>query len=500
MGTNQRPNILIFMTDQEQAQVILPNHPCNKQNLDRIAERGVRFTSAYPPMAHCAPARASFMTGLYPSQHGIYNNIANDQAIRTSLHPGVETWSEKLKEVNYQMFYAGKWGVSLTESPQDRGWEQLDHAVVSPDNEISAGDPRKAGDRGRKNCRKAYENMKPDMTTREDKKRGEIVRPGWPSYTLYGTLDKTVEQTGDYKLVSNAVTKLNELKDDADPWCMYIGLGGPHDPFIVPEPYASMYDPSEIQLPSNYGDAMQDKPAIYRRMKKIFSQLSEQEVREAIAHYWGYCTMVDDLFGKVLDALEHNHQLDNTWIIYLSDHGEHLGAHGLFCKGISQFDEGYRIPLVISHPSLVSDPGRSIDEFVTLMDVAETIIDISDSDRLGKVAGSSLVPFLTGNNPGDWRESIYTQCNGTELYYTSRAVRSKRYKFVYGPVDRDELYDLAVDPSEINNIADDPAMEPVIRQMYQRMWRHAFESEDINFVSYITVVTGDYGPGIVHME
>ena len=103
---SKRPNVLIFMTDQEQAQVTLPGHPCLTPNLDRVAREGVRFTSAYPPMAHCCPSRASFMTGLYPSQHGIHNNVLNEQAIGRSLRPGVRTFSEILRQAGYRLYLA----------------------------------------------------------------------------------------------------------------------------------------------------------------------------------------------------------------------------------------------------------------------------------------------------------------------------------------------------------------------------------------------------------
>ncbi|GAA3412133.1 sulfatase-like hydrolase/transferase [Paenibacillus hodogayensis] len=484
MKNETRPNILIFMPDQMQAQITFPGHPCKTPNMDKIKEAGVSFHSAYPPMAHCCPARASFMTSLYPSQHGIYNNVSNDQAIHSHLNPGIETFSEKLAESGYQMYYAGKWHVSATETPQSRGWTEL----YLKEQELDNGSRRKA-----------YREMICESGQRS-RKRGEILRPGWGGYTLYGTSDKSYTEIDDYECVHQAISQLDRLQDSVDPWCMYIGPNGPHDPFVIPEKYATMYDPDQIELPPNYYDDLQDKPRIYQRMRKVFSQLSEQEVKESIAHYWGYCTLVDDLFGEVLDALARNNQMDNTLIIVVSDHGEHAGAHGLYCKGISMFDEGYRVPLIMSSPKLVQNPGRAVEQFVTLMDIAPTLIELTGAEPLGKTSGRSLVPFLSGETPDNWRDSIYAQCNGTELYYTSRMVKTKNYKFVYNPTDFDELYDLESDPYEMHNIANRPESEALLKEMYGKMWEHAFESEDMNMVKYIPVTTGEYGPAIVNAK
>lgn len=477
-----KPNILIFMTDQEQAQVTLPTHPCRTPNLDKIAAQGVRFTSAYPPMAHCCPARASFMTGLYPSQHGIHNNVRNQQAIHTTLNPDVETFAEKLKEAGYHLYFSGKWHISAVESPKDRGWEEL----FVKDQESDPG-----------LARRRYREMAYETTERAN---GELSRPGWGTRRMYGVSGKDFEETSDYHVVQHGIKQIHTLKDSTEPWCMYIGVNGPHDPFIIPQVYADMYDPTQVPLPPNYQDDCLDKPGYYRRMRKLFAQLTEQEVKESIAHYWGFCTMMDDLLGEVLQALGDSGQREETLILFLSDHGEHAGAHGLYAKGISQFDEGYRVPLVISSASYIQDPGRTVDDFITLMDIAPTLIEIADAPQLKACAGVSLVPFLQDKDPASWRDSIYTQCNATELYYTSRAVKTKRYKFVYNPLDVDELYDLEVDPYEMTNIADVPEMAEVKQKMYTRMWEHAFQSEDTIFNQYVTVATAEYGPAIVNKD
>ena len=130
-----RPNILIYMTDQEQAQVSFPEYPCRMPHTERLAREGILFRNCHTIAAHCCPSRASFMTGLYPSRHGVYNNVNTHTAINRGLNDGVVTFSELLKDAGYRMAYSGKWHVSNYENPGDRGWEE--RVVGGPGN--SAG-------------------------------------------------------------------------------------------------------------------------------------------------------------------------------------------------------------------------------------------------------------------------------------------------------------------------------------------------------------------------
>ncbi|MFO7899889.1 MAG: sulfatase-like hydrolase/transferase, partial [Planctomycetota bacterium] len=117
-----RPNILIFMTDHQRADTALPEHPAPTPNLDRLGREGVTFTQTYCSAPHCCPARATFWSGLYPSRHGVWNNVCNEQALSKGLADGVRLWSEDLADAGYAMHWLGKWHVSVEESPADRGW------------------------------------------------------------------------------------------------------------------------------------------------------------------------------------------------------------------------------------------------------------------------------------------------------------------------------------------------------------------------------------------
>ncbi len=251
---------------------------------------------------------------------------------------------------------------------------------------------------------------------------------------------------------------------------------------------------------------------------QYWGQLTEREVRESIAHYWGYCAMEDDLFGLLLDAVDTTGQADDTLVLFMSDHGEYLGAHGLYCKGIPCFREAYQVPCVARWPNGLVDPGRRVDAMVSLTDFAPTFLELGQATPRAARDGQSLVPFLRAETPAGWRDALHTQCNGVELYYTQRSVMTERWKYVYNGFDFDELYDLQADPHELCNLAFpdldalpaphagtrrdgpwpplSPELEAVRRDLLARLWRFAHEHDDHLFNAYFTVALAPYGPGL----
>jgi len=483
----KKPNILIFMTDHQRADTVLPEHPCIAPNVERLAAEGVTFANTFCPAPHCCPARATFMTGLYPSGHGIWNNICNGQALGTGLNDGVKVWSEDLAAAGYQLHWSGKWHVSVEESPKDRGWTE--HFVSGAAGTLHG----QTWDH--------YRNLaeQPDDTERAE---GQILRPGYGTYTLYGT-GPDEGNRHDETTLEHAVPVLRDLvaSDDEQPWCLYVGAIAPHDPYIVPHRYLDMYDIEDVPLPLSYGDELDDKPTIYGRMRETrFGQLTPREVREGIRHFWAFCSYLDDLFGRLLSILDDSGQADDTLVLYTSDHGDYVGEHGLFAKGIPCFKGAYNVPAVVRWPNYVQDPGRRVEEFVSLADFAPTFIDAAEQPLERHFAGASLLPFLRSETPDNWRDAIHTQCNGVELYYTQRSVMTKEWKYTFNGFDRDELYDLRVDPDEMNNLAQDPEYLPVIKAMCHRLWQFALSEGDTATNAYITVGLTPFGPAEAFRE
>ncbi len=477
---SERPNILIVMTDHQRGDTVLPEHPCKTPNLNRLAGEGVTFSEAFCPSPHCCPARATFVTGLYPSQHGVWNNVCNEMALSRGLKDGVRCWSEDLKDAGYDLHWFGKWHVTVEEGPADRGW--IEHGMTS----CTTGDHH-----GR-----AWEHYaeKADELNAVSAGRGEgmIQRPGYGAFRLYGTNEDG--NPHDNRITRGAVELLGGLANDR-PWCTFVGLTGPHDPYCVPSKYLDMYRLEDIPLPPSYADEMKDKPMVVRRMREqVFGQLGEREVREGIRHFWAYCTYLDDLFGQMLEALERSGQARNTLVLYCSDHGDYCGEHGLFAKGIPCYRGAYHVPAVVRWPGQVGKPGCRADDFVSLADFGPTFLDIAGVTARRDFAGRSLLPFLRGDRPAEWREEICTQCNGVELYYTQRSVATKTHKYVFNGFDQDELYDLQQDPHELVNRAGDEACAEIKRELVRRMWRFGREVNDPAINPYITVGLAPYGP------
>jgi arylsulfatase A-like enzyme len=506
-----RPNVLIFMPDQQQGATVLPEHPCLTPTLDRFGKAGVTFTNAHCPAPHCCPSRASFMTGLYPSEHGVFNNVDTDTAIHYDPYPGLPYFSKSLREAGYSLGYSGKWHVGHTLRPEDVGWTELSNRP-----RVGSAPLRLDHDSG------FWHRAHQQYAQATPRGNGEVKRPGWGDVRLFGD-GPEYEGTPDYKIVRDGAEGIARMAAEGKPWCVMVSNDGGHDLYDPPGQFVEKYDWRKIELPKNFRDTMDDKPRIYQRMRyQYWQQLSDDEVKQSIAHYYALLTMQDALFGMLLDALEKTGQQDNTIVIYCSDHGDYAGAHGLWAKGIPSFREAYNIPCVIRWPKGIASPGRRVDALVSTTDFAPTILEAAGIPVSPQVSGMSLVPWLKENHEPQWRDALFTQTNGLELYYTQRIVMTRDYKYVYNGFDYDELYDLRSDPQEMKNLAfPDLAaarasiergagqtttsrsawppragdLDDVRRDLLSRMWKFAQKHNDQIFNNYITVAMAPYGPG-----
>jgi len=479
--SKRQPNVFIFMSDQEQAQVVKKGHPCQTPMAEKLAEEGLLFERCYTPAAHSCPSRASFFTGLYPSHHWVFNNVLNSAALHGTFKPELRTFGENLKDIGYQLGHTGKWHISDTENPAERGWEEVYSTAVKTDYMGLKWDQWRA-------------KGKAGMSD-EPRKRGEIIMPGYNRMPIYGTNEgATIETIQDFNVVNEAIKAMERYVAEDKPFCIYCGTQGPHDPYVIPEKYATMYDPKTVDLPPNFHDDLSDKPRIYERQRKmLWDQLSEDEVRESIAHYWGYCTMIDDYRQMVYDAIDRLGIRDNTVLMVTSDHGDYAAAHGLYCKGVPSFDECHRVPLIVRWPDGIERPGRVVDEFVTMCDFAPTVLEVAGAEQ-NPTSGASFAPFFKQDEVEGWTQEFHTQFNGVEYYYTQRISQTKEYKYVFNPFDFDELYDLTKDPYEITNLSDEPAYQDIKLDMVKRMWRFACKEDDYVGTQYFTCAIAPWGP------
>jgi arylsulfatase A-like enzyme len=476
-----KPNLLIFMTDQQRGDTVPPAARAQMPNVARFARDGVTFRQAFCPSPHCCPSRATFFSGLYPSEHGVWNNVDVGNTLSRGPFPGTRLFSEDLRDAGYDLHFSGKWHVSATQGPDAFGWDMGWPAPHTMTAVTDAPDTHEWP---------PYEHHAADPTTRGP---GEILRPGYGTYTHYGAVDDIWEH--DRRTVDDALRVISgRPRHGRRPWCQYVGTIGPHDPYLVPREYLDRYRLDDIRLPASFADAMSDKPALYRRTRRRFDQLEETEQREALRHYLAHCSVQDDLFGRVLAALDERGELDDTLVVFLSDHGDYAGDHGLWCKGLPCFRGAYHVPAIVRWPRGMRAAGRVVNAFVSLADFAPTFLEAAGLDADRPMSGHSLLPWVRGETPDPWRDAVFTQTNGNELYGIQRSVSTRDWKYVYNGFDEDELYDLRRDPDEVINLAADPAHADVVRRLCARLWRFAHEHRDVCINPYVMVALAPWGP------
>ena len=486
-----QPNILIFMTDQQRAQTVFPEHPAQTPVLDQFHKEGLMFTEARCPSPHCCPSRATFFSGLYPSEHGVWHNVNVHNAISRDLDDGVQLWSQPLVAAGYRCAFQGKWHVSDEQFPEDFGWD-VDGKPHQEAPERAAKDRRAALERDWEGRRERAMNPVDMDAARED---GVILRPGYNVYKHYFIEEQPFN---DQPVVDRSIATLKELCAGDKPWVNYVGTLGPHDPYLVPQRFLDMYQDVPVELPPSFHDDMQDKPGLYRRTKARFDQLSEEEHKQAIRHYWAFCTYEDYLFGQLLDALDECGQKENTIVIYCSDHGDYVADHGIWCKGLPSFTGCYQVPFSVRWPAGLKNPGRRCDARIGLEDMAKTVLDLTGNDALAAWPGSgrSVGPFIRDEAVSDWRTAHATQSNGNEQYGIQRSWDDGNWRFIFNGYDEDELYDLHADPHQLVNQARNPACKEQLELCYRKMWAFAYEHRDQCINEYIMTALAEYGPSL----
>jgi arylsulfatase A-like enzyme len=501
--TRSRPNIVFFMTDHQRFDMAPPFDRAITPNLDRFHRQygSTAFTSAYCPAPHCCPSRATLFSGLYPSEHGVWNNVNVGNRLAAAPYDEVGLWSEDLAASGYRMGFSGKWHVSDVDGPAAHGFQDVFNPARYPPTEPGYHLPTQYewdlyySD---------FERMKHTVESGinrlgrspEGRLPAQLIRAGYPRYTYYGEDENPF---GDETVVAEGLKILDGYADSrASPFLLYIGTMGPHDPYGVPRRFLDLYKGVDLQLPDSFSDDLRDKPNLYRRVRGVFDQMTDTEQIECLRHYLAFCSYEDHLFGRLLDRLEEHSLMDDTVLICLSDHGDYAGDHGLWAKGLPCFDGAYHVPLLAGGGGLHGPAAE--DAFVSLADIAPTVFDLAGlSIPEGRFSGRSLLPLLAGGDIPEertHRDAVYTQTNGNELYGIQRSVRTREWKYVYNGFDFDELYDLTADPGETVNRIFDPALVDVRRALAVRLWRFAYRHRDVCINPYVMVGLAEFGPGV----
>ncbi|MBZ6495708.1 sulfatase-like hydrolase/transferase [Natrinema longum] len=476
-----RPNVLFVLTDQERYDPSAPDGPpVETPTMDRLSSEGIRFERAFTPISICSSARASLLTGQFPHGHGMLNNCHEPDAIRTNIPDELPTFSEELVAAGYDLTYTGKWHAGRDRTPADFGFSYLGGSDTHHDDI----------DEAFREYRRERGTPVDEATLEEEIYTGEEPRDGDEGTFVAAKTAVDVAETRAYFLAERTIDAIESHADgDRDgPFFHRTDFYGPHHPYVVPEPYASMYDPDEIEPPASYAETYDGKPRVHENYLAYrgVSDFDWDIWAEALAKYWGFITMIDHQFDRILDALEEHGLAEQTVVVHASDHGDFAGSHRQFNKGPLMYDDTYHIPLQVRWPG-VADPGATSEAPVHLHDLAATFLEIADVPAPDSFDSRSLVPILeNGGDPPDgvdWADSSFAQYHGDEFgLYSQRMVRTDRYKYVYNGPDIDELYDLAADPDELHNLIDHPEYEDTRSALRERLIEWMHETDDPNRV------------------
>ncbi|MEM7531161.1 MAG: sulfatase-like hydrolase/transferase [Chloroflexota bacterium] len=443
----QRPNIILFMTDQLRRDALgcYGNEICQTPNLDKLATQGACFENAFTTSPVCSPSRASLMTGLYPHNNGVMLNTHIAPAWNRGLSPDKQTFSAILKQAGYVTDYVGKWHVNQDIGPEEFGFDRYENPAGKREL-ISGTETAVNFADGTAHVVAATNGCAPDETSLVVKTR-------------------------------RGIEMMRERAQDDAPFFLRVDVTEPHHANIPPEPYASMYNPQDIPPWDNFPDDFTGKPDGHLRKSEEWGLVGKEWGwwREVVAKYYGDVTHIDTCVGEMLNEIEALGIADNTIFIFSTDHGDATGSHNHFEKGGTMYDEVYRIPLLVKGPSQWIIPGK-IDSFVRLLDLMPTFVEWSGGQLATPIDGKSLSPLMLGETVSDWPDSVYCESHGEVWgYFSQRMVRTKRWKYVYAAHTKDELYDLQVDPAELNNLIDDPAFVDVLSEMKARLlgWNDA---------------------------
>ncbi len=431
-------NLLVLLCDQLQ-RATLPTYggPVPTPTWDRLAGRGVVFDRAYCATPLCVPTRPSMMTGRWPHAHGA---TSFGEGLDT-LHAGEELWIDRCLDAGYRVAYDGIWHVNRR-SEDDRSAEyDLFNSGSFPYGE--------------------HVEMLVAQGGREGEQRAAVRTPkdggGWHDWSFSipvpAVWTKPLSEHPDM-LRARHVADFIRATPAGRPFAAWCSLAAPHPPLLVPEPYRSLFAPKNMAPPPGWGEAMDELPRAVSETpgaQSVRGWTWEQWAR-AIAAYLGYVAFADACLGVVLDALEASGRADETVVLASCDHGEMLGSHNLYQKGV-MYERSIGVPLVLVAPGVA--PGRR-GQLVSQVDYAPTVLELLGLPPLPRAQGESLVPLLhDAARPG--RDFVCAEFNGyIHGGVHTRAAMSRRYKYVYAHGDREQLFDLQRDPGELHNLAGRP--------------------------------------------
>ena len=455
-----RPNILFIMSDDHTSQAVSAyggplGKVCPTPNIDRLANEGMLFKNCFVTNSICTPSRAAIFTGKYAHMNGVYKFTALDQR--------QPTLPKMMKKAGYHTGFVGKYHLHSNPVGIDY-WSVLPGQGEYHDPEfINVGDEHPSG---------------------------WIVNGKRTDYKGHSS-DIIADKALDY---------LKNKRPKDKPFMFFCHFKAPHDTWEFAERYRTFLEDVEIPEPPNLFDDYKGRSdALKTQLQYIGSKWGdhtnfEDETKHLkgkerkkmqyqlyMKKYLRCVKGVDDNIKRILDYLDESGLAENTLIMYTGDQGFYLGEHGMYDKRF-MYEEGLRMPFLVRWPGRVK-PGSTSDGMILNVDFAQTMLEAAGGTAHPEMQGRSFVSLLEGEIPADWRKSMYYR------YYYSHfetephfGVRTHTHKLIYfDRIKQWELYDLTKDPTEMNNVYDDPDYWKVKKDLKQELRRLQKElKDDIN--------------------
>lgn len=496
----QASNILLICVDQWRGDTLpaLGHNLVRTPTIDRLCREGVTFARHFTQGVPCAPARACMLTGTYTMNNRVVQN-------RTPLDARFTNLALELRKCGYD---PGLIGYTTTAN---------DPRPTHPDDPV------------RRQMNGVLPGFREIRTTEPEQQRsyyGYLAAQGYPmpdDPLDYWRPDPAHPSANDLHSTAAPWLVRAEHSDTAwytegalefiaghgdEPWMLHLGYFRPHPPMVAPSPYHDMYRPEDCPPPSRlatpeaqkavhpflrYSLDTQQNKSFFRNGEGLVSELDLPAIAQIRATYYGLMSEIDDQLARVMTLLEATGQLDRTLIIFTSDHGEELGDHYLLNK-LGFYDASFHIPMIIRDPSPEADVTRGtiVQALTGNIDDAPTVLDWLGAPIPRQMNGRSLLPFVHGRAPEEWRKEIFFESDfrdiisedpqrhfGLHMDECGLAVlRDDRWAYVHFAALPPLLFDIVADPGQLNDLAGDPAHEPVIADCQARMLRWRLVEQD----------------------
>ncbi len=438
-------NLLIIMSDQHNSRVVgcCGHQIVRTPNIDRLAAGGALFTAAYTPCPVCVPARAAFATGKYVHQIGNWDNA-------TAYDGSVASWHHLARARGHHVAAIGK--LHFRSKQDDNGFseEQIGMHILDGEGDLLG------------------------LVRDEDMpKRGgsyKMARMAGPGESMYTTYDREIAARAQIWLREDA------QKHTAKPWVLFVSFVCPHFPLTAPPEHFYRYWDQQIPLPKLYEQRHGALHPYLEDYRKSFAYdeffESPEMVKRAQAGYFGLCSFLDENIGKVLAALSDAGLAGRTRVIYTSDHGDNLGARGLWGKS-TMYEESVAVPLIVAGPDLpvaarISAPVNLVDLFPFIL---ESVGEGSPDTITAEHPGVSIARTISAPESAESARAVFSEYHGMGSKTAAYMIRKGAYKLIYYADYPLQLFDLASDPEELNDIAGQASAQPVVTDLKSELLR-----------------------------